>query len=335
MKDDKNGLLDALDTDAGDGQTPAPSGATEAPIVEQEPKPEGKRLSTAPEAVALRQAREEAKAERRRREELEARYTRLENEYFTRQKAEQPKPQEPTDEDPEPGDDDIVGQLHWTRRQFKQFRDEVLGTRKQEAEQSQQRMMENNIIQAVGSRFVEQVQTRPELQDAYQHVRKAYAKQFALFGFPGMVGENIMPGSPLDQAMERQEKAIIFHCYQNDIPIENALMELAQSVGFQAAPILNAQVDAGDPVGMRETERPRNEKGQFVSQETWQDKAAQAKAAELANAQSANRSLSQGSGAPTKKMGAKELAQMSEEEQWAEFRKNKNNPSFDREMNFR
>lgn len=338
MKDDKNGLLD--DLDAGGGGEPAPvAGAEPTPDVqgdadkalspqEADVDAGGKQKRGDP-TIALRQARDETKAEKKARQELEQRYARLETntnrileKLFGEQQAEQQQADPEPSGDPNSPDFDPIGRLAWQDRKLAELQNYVVSQANQQQAISQEFNSFQTAYNTVSHQFAQAVQTKPELADAYQHVLRSYAYEYAVNGIEGMLQDgSIIPGSQLDNTLKQHEATIIAYCYQTGRPIDDYLTGLAYSRGWQApAPQPGQEQDTRTA-----EERARDERGRFVKSED--------RTAQIAQSQNANRSLSQGSGAPTKKMTAKELAEMSEEEMWAEFKRNPGK-QFDRAMNF-
>jgi hypothetical protein len=328
MKQNKDEFLDPIDTAGGDEPAPAPGGEAAPEAAPDTASAEGgKKLSDKPEAVALRQAREEAKQYKKDLEELRGNHSRLEErtnkilEWAVQ--GQQPQQQQEGDPDPEPGDDDPLGQLAWQRRQLANLQQHLVGRYQQEQQLTEEQRTFQTAFNAVNQRWAEQSAQKPELQSAYNHVLGSYAQEFAANGTPGMTAQGtVVPGSPLDHSLKQHEATVIAYCYQNNIPIEDYLLYVAAARGWRAP-----QGQEQQETPEQTAERERDERGRFVPKS--EDRTAQ-----IAQSQNANRSLSQGSGAPTKKMTAKELAEMSEEDMWKTF-KREGSRSFDREMNFR
>lgn len=337
---DKDGFLDAVDDsgghepevaqeqDPGGGTVTQPSKAeTQEPAQEQGKETQGKKGDV---NVALRQAREEAKAERKRREDLEGRYGKLESRtnqilerYFSEQKPQQPQTQQ-QDADPEPGDDDPLGQLAWTRRKLR----DVVGYLQGQHQTQSQTSQEDQIVSRQAGRYAMLERQYPELREIGEHVNRSLQQEFALAGYEGMMADgSIMPGSPAHIESLKHIRKIALWCDSQNKPIEEYFFEMARARGWQPKPQEQPQEQVQEQP--QDDGRARDDKGRFVKQDVAAERTQQ-----LSQAQNANRSLSQGSGSPTKKMTAKELAEMDEQEMWATFKKN-GSRAFDRDMNFR
>jgi hypothetical protein len=208
------------------------------------------------------------------------------------QKAQQP--QKPVDADPRPPDDDVVGLTAWNASQWEKHnrqQAEQAQRDSQMTEQQRQQAQRQQVLQRanheVGNRFKAMAAQRPDLQEADQHILKSIEQQFYLTGHA--------PHTIPDKVAEWRQ-GIIWHLYQNNIPVEDYVIEFAKATGWR--PPDPSQVSQGQQQQTQAAEQPRDpQTGQFApKQET---NGAAEKLAALAAAQSASDTLSNsGGGSP-------------------------------------
>jgi hypothetical protein len=288
--------------------------ASEVPAGKEEPKKED-RPETVPHA-ALHEERVARKQAEQRIQQLQLEHAekvaRVEERVRmisdAMQKAQQP--QRPVDDDPRPPDDDVVGLTAWNARQWdKHQRQQAEQAQRtsQMTEQQRQQAQRQQVLQRanheVGQRFQAMASQRPDLQEADRHILKSIEQQFYLTGHaPHTIPEKV--------AEWRQ--GIIWHLYQNNIPVEDYVIEFAKATGWRP-PEPQATTDRQTQQQTEQTP-PRDEQGRFIKPENVNGAAE--RLAALAAAQSASDTLSNsgGSSPGSVKMNFDSLAGMSDAE---------------------
>lgn len=326
----KPGDLDDIgDAGPGDGagtaaqDAPETGGARPEPIAQADahpgdgdgagkPKPSEARPDgyvTKEERDRIARERDEIRAENR---ILAERAQKLIDRFFA-EREQAAKKSEPEDEIPDESVDPI-GALQWTKRELQRLREAQRTGEQQTAQQQEAQRQWQEAYGQVNAYFVQKVAEKPELQTLYDGLRISYAKEYSAFG---------MSPAQVAAAVDQQEAKIIQWAYANRYPIDAVIEQLAASRGVQA------KAPEKKPAGQEQNRDP--ETGQFIAADP-------EKAARQRESQERNVSLSSAPGAPVKKMTAKELAQMSEEDMWRYFENVGRKPGskeFDRDMGFR
>lgn len=323
MADHKNGLLDEVDEGApapeAQAPEPGPEPEPEAPEPEAQAEPEGggkpQRNDPAnrpgrPDGYVPLQALQE---ERKRADLYEERLNKIVERFF-KDNEQQPQQQEPAKvEDPEPDyNDDPIGWIGWRKREDQRAADERAEQQRQWQQQDAQQRELADTVNRARIRFAKVVETRPEIADLYAAVQDHVGNSYAQQG---------VPAHQIPEMINRYEASVLMWARRENIPVEEALEMAAKQFGIQApAKAEPKPTPPQDPVT-----------GQFVSPDA--DKAARQK-----ESQERNASLSSAPGSSVKRMTAKELASMPEEEMWAKFDSLRHKPGakqFDRDMGFR
>lgn len=325
MTDHKTGMLDDIGPEP-EAQAPA----AEAPQIESEgqeatleaeartegdgkPKPSEAR----PDGYVTKGERDriaaELQQERQQRALYEDRFNKVIERFFSQQeqKADDAAPEYDLGPDPSV---DPMGALEWAREQRRAEIERQREYQQQTQQQQEAHRQWQEAYTSVLTQFEEAKGAEPELQGLYDGLRQSYAREYQAYGYP-------MP--QIVQLVERQEAQIIQWAHANRIPIGQAIKSLAASRGVQA--------QAPAPTEQRPTPERDPQTGQFQPADP--DKAARQR-----ESQERNASLSSAPGAPVKKMTAKELAAMPEDEMWRMFEnvgRKSGSKQFDREMGFR
>lgn len=322
MADHKNGLLDDIGEEPAAPVTEAPETEAEAPepTAQADAQPEAgdkpKRTDPRPEGFVTKEERDRVARERdeyrQRAAVLEERTQKIIDRFFA-EKAQQEQPVDdgtPRDPGPPPDDpNDYVGFLEWQRSKL--AFDNHLQKQWQQQQQAQQEF--NDTLSRARARFQKVAAERPEVAELYKAVQNKVGEFYAKKGY--------LPHQIPDLIIE-YEAEVVRWARQEYIPIEEALEMAAQRFGV-AMPQRQQQ---GKPTPERDPQT-----GQFLPSEA-------EKAAKVRESQERNASLSSAPGAPVKKMSAKELASMSEEDMWRMFEnvgRKSGSKQFDREMGFR
>lgn len=330
MTDHKTGMLDDIGPDDAPASAGVDTGADATPIdaggqgnagPEAEARTEGdgkpKPSEARPDGYVTKGERDriaaELQQERQQRALYEDRFNKVIERFFNQQEPKAGDAAPEYDLGPDPSEDPM-GALEWAREQR---RAEIERQRQYEQQSQKEQQAERQWQEAyttVLTQFETAKQAEPELQGLYDGLRTSYAREFEAFGYP-------MP--QIIQLVQRQEAQIIQWAHANRIPIAQAIKGLAASRGVQAA--------APQQEGQGGQQQRDPVTGQFQPADP--DKAARQR-----ESQERNASLSSAPGAPVKKMTAKELAAMPEDEMWRMFEnvgRKSGSKQFDREMGFR
>lgn len=320
MADHKNGLLDDI------GEEPE-AAAPEAPEVEaeaQDTAPQAdaqpdagdkpRRTDPRPEGYVTKGERDriaaELQAERQQRALYEDRFNKVVERFFSERQPEQSQ----ADDDPMPDyQADPLGWIGWRQRQDQRAEETRQAQQKEWQQQEQARQEFNDTLNRARARFQKVAAERPEVADLYSAVQNKVGEFYASQG---------VPMHQIPDLITRYEAEVIRWARQEYIPIEEALEQAAQRFGV-AMPQRQQQAK---PTPERDPQT-----GQFLPSEA-------EKAAKVRESQERNASLSSAPGAPVKKMTAKELASMPEEEMWRMFEnvgRKAGSKQFEREMGFR
>ena len=319
MAEDK--YLDPIEDTPPEAQEPSPEPVEPTSVAEAQPDAEQppKRPDTRPEGYVTKGERDriagELHQERQARAQAEDRFAKM-VERFYKDNAQEPEKAE-EDFGPDP-DVDPVGALKWQREQLRAERERDRQTQQQTEQRTQQEQGWQRALGEVNAYFNQAKAAKPELENLYQGVRESFAKEYAAYA--EAMGQAVNPVA-VAQQVERQEAQIIQWAYQNRVPIDRVIENMAAARGVTGK--------APDPGQQRELP-PRAENGQFTAEAE--------KAAKIAQSQERNASLGAAPGAPVKKMTAAELAKMPESEMWQHFEsigKKPGSKAFDREMGFR
>lgn len=310
---DLDGVLDeAPVADAPVNDAPQPE--ADAPSL-QEAQPEGddkpKRTEARPDGYVTKEERDRIARER---DEIRAenrvladRTQKLIDRFFA-ERDQAPK----ADDDPKPDyNQDPLGYIAWKDRQETREAETRAAQQKQWEQQAEEARQFEDTLSRARARFQRVAAERPEVNDLYQAVQSKVADIYAANGVPA----HQIPG-----LVQRYEADVIRWARQEYIPIEEALEQAAAKFGI-AAPA------KADPKSTPDRDPAT---GQFVSEAE--------KAAKQRESQERNASLSSAPGSPVKKMTAKELAQMPEEEMWRHFESVGRKPGakqFERDMGYR
>ncbi len=323
MADHKNGMLDDI------GEEPAP--APEAPQQESEPEGQDAPLETEARAEGERQRKDlansparpdgyvpkqavdrvqsELQREREQRQLYEDRFNKVVERFFKQAEPEQKAP-----EDPEPEyERDPIGWIGWRKREDQRDEEARQAKQKEWQQQEQARQEFQDTLNRATARFQKVVAARPEVGETYNAVREHVASLYRANG---------VPDHQIKAMVDNYEASVIRWARQEYIPIEDAIEQAAATFGI-ATPQRQQQAK---PTPERDPQT-----GQFLPSEA-------EKAAKVRESQERNASLSSAPGAPVKKMSAKELASMSEEDMWRMFEnvgKKPGGKQFDRDMGFR
>lgn len=320
MADHKNGLLDDIGEEPEAAAPEAPEIEAEAPdtTTQADAQPDAgdkpRRTDPRPEGYVTKGERDriaaELQAERQQRALYEDRFNKVVERFFSQQQPEQSQ----ADDDPMPDyQADPLGWIGWRQRQDQKAEEQRAEQQKQWQQQQQAQQEFQDTLNRASARFQKVVQDRPEVGELYNAVRNHVANLYAQQGYP----QHQIP-----DLVTRYEADVIRWARQEYIPIEDALEQAAQRFGV-AMPQRQQQAK---PTPERDPAT-----GQFLPSEA-------EKAAKVRESQERNASLSSAPGAPVKKMTAKELASMPEEEMWRMFEnvgRKAGSKQFDREMGFR
>lgn len=323
----KDGMLDAIEDAPAPPETapePAPEAKEAAPAAEAaESRPEGGKRKDdpanseqRPEGYVPRQALEQARIESReairKAEEARERTEQRFQQFIDRFYGGQEQQKGPADDIPDP-QYDPNGYLAWDREQKVQ-------QRLQAQQQQEQSRAWNEAYTSVFTEFSASKAEDPTLEGAYDALRNSLAAELRMaYG---------LDGPALQRQLEETEMQHVMYAHQNRIPIGKYIRGLAQARGWQPQP---AQAGQGQPPA----QQPGSDAGLTRDPSTGQFRGRDA--ANIASSQERNVSLSQAPGAPVKKMTAKELASMPEEEMWNHFRSVTKRPGgkqFDRDMGY-
>jgi hypothetical protein len=301
----------AAETSAASEKPTEPTTQADAqPTGEGDDKPKRTDPAHRPERPDGYVPKEALQEERRQRMLYEDRFNKIVERFF---KEKEPARKEQEDDPPDEATDPI-GALAWTKRELQRLRDAQRTGEQQTAQQQEAQRQWQEAYGQVNAYFVQKVAEKPELQTLYDGLRISYAKEYSAFG---------MSPAQVAAAVDQQEAKIIQWAYANRYPIDAVIEQLAASRGVQA------KAPEKKPAGQEQNRDP--ETGQFIAADP-------EKAARQRESQERNASLSSAPGTPVKKMTAKELAQMSEEDMWRYFENVGRKPGskeFDRDMGFR
>lgn len=326
MAEQSEKYLDPIEEPAAETaatEKPAPAG-TEAPPAADDPPARadgGKKRSdpaNAPERPdgyvpkqALDQARneyrEELKREKEARERSEARFQQVVDRIW----GNEPEP----DPDAYTGPaDDPLARLAWLDQREHQRIDQQRQAQQQTAQQTQQQTEWNEAFSKVNGDYLTAREADPTVDEAYSALRDSFTRELQALGWgrdpAGMAREG-----------QRLEAWHVMNAHKQGIPIGDYLKALAGARGWKPAPKTEQQQADAQQQAQRDPAT-----GQF------------ARAQQIAESQERNASLSQAPGAPVKRMSAKELAQMPEDEMWRTFNsvlRRKGSKDFDYEMGYK
>lgn len=317
MADHKNGLLDDIGPEEPAEAPAAAPNETEPQEPDQHAAPDGQeqpekptRADTRPEGYVTKGERDRIAQER---DLYRDRFDKVVERFFSERAQPQPQQQEPAKvEDPEPDyNDDPIGWIGWRKREDQRASEErAEQERRWQQQDAQQRELADTVNRA-RARFAKVVETRPEVADLYSAVQNHVGNLYA---------QNGVPQHQIPEMITRYEADVLMWARRENIPVEEALEMAAQRFGIQ----MPAKAEP-KPTPERDPAT-----GQFVSDAD--------KLARQRESQERNASLSSAPGSSVKRMTAKELASMPEEEMWRHFESIGRKPGakqFDRDMGFR
>lgn len=310
-------VASAGDADPGPAEAP-PAAETQSGLPDSgKKKPNPAAAPERPEGYVPKQAldearnshREEVRRERDRAERAEARFQQVYDRFYS----ENTQQQQPADSIPDENEDPL-GTLGWIKQQ-------IVSQRQQQAQYSQQQEAQQRQTQE-WSRFQndyraqaqEFAASNPDFPDAYQHVVTSRAKELQALGYDEQT---------IISTLQQEEANAAWTAMQQGVNPGQRLMEVAKLRGWTPkAP------NAAALGGQQQEQQARDPNtGQFVE-----------RAQQIKESQERNASLSQAPGAPVKRMTAKELAQMPEDEMWRHFdgiTRRKGGKQFDYDMGFK
>lgn len=188
---------------------------------DDEPAPAGKE-QTVPHAKFHR-ANERAKSEAKRAADAEARANLAMQRMTELLQAQQPaKTEEPeVDFGPDP-DADPIGWAKWRREKDREEYHARQQWEQQTAQQREQAAFTQNAIAAVTQEYNASKGENPQVEAAYTALRQSYAAELQALGWQGV---------ELGNKLNELETGFILYAYQNRIPIQDVVLNLAQARG--------------------------------------------------------------------------------------------------------